>query len=258
MRRKQYNLSNNISYLDWICLKCYVDKSIEKHKIQIQAIHKKKLSNLGANTSIAPLDPNKVIFNLSSRILTTKEKNLLAYGLNFNLPIFKLDFFSFFLSFERLNRILKDKPIYNSHQYPSLKSILHNLAYKTFYNFKPHKMFSPIFSKNDIKTLKTLSRDKTLVICRPDKGRGVVLMDRLEYVNKMNSILTDPNKFKIIDSDNWLLHTLRQEDKVNKLIHKFKKDGIISKSLAEDLTVSGTSPGIVLPDSLTRWGSLPI
>ena len=232
-----------VSFLDWICLKCFVDRGIERHKVRIQETHRRKLSNLGANNSISPLDPNQVIFNFSSRSLTSKEKNLLAYGLNFNLPIFKLDFFNFFLSFERLYRILKDKPIYNSNQQPSLKSILHNLAFRVFYNFKPYKVFSPIFNKNDIKTLQNLSRDKSIVICRPDKGRGIVLLDKTEYINKMNTILEAPDKFQLIDSDNWLVHTLRQEDKVNRVINKFKREGIIPESLAHTLTVSGTNPG---------------
>ena len=123
------------------------------------------------------------------------------------------------------------------------KSVLHNLAYKVFYNFKPHKVFSPIFNKHDIKTLRNLSRDKSIVICRPDKGTGVVLMDKTEYINKMSTILEAPDKFQLIDSDNWLTHTLRQEDKVNRVINKFKRDGIISESLARTLTVSGTNPG---------------
>ena len=48
------------------------------------------------------------------------------------------------------------------------------LSFKYFYNFKHYKVFSSIVSKNDIHLLKEQSKVKSLIICRPDKGRGVV------------------------------------------------------------------------------------
>ena len=32
---------------------------------------------------------------------------------------------------------------------------------------------------------------------RPDKGTGVVIMDRSEYVNKVEQIILDETKFKV-------------------------------------------------------------
>ena len=76
-----------------------------------------------------------------------------------------------------------------------MKRFIQNLAYRTYYNFKPYKVFSPIFSKSDIETLRNLSKDKSIIICKPDKGQGVVILNRSDYITKMNTILDDPTKF---------------------------------------------------------------
>ena len=207
--------------------------------------HEKKLENLGVNNSLNPLDPGKVIFNYSNRLLTPKEEGLLAFGLNFKLPHFKIDYFKYFLAFENLYQVLRKQSTYQEDQQPSLSSTLQSIAFKAFYNFKPYKVFSPIFSKSDINILRNLSKDKNIVICRPDKGLGVVLFDKNDYVNKMYTILNDTSKFKKIENIDPLLYTLRNEDKVNYRIRKLKKEGAISENLATELSISGTNPGVM-------------
>ena len=66
-----------------------------------------------------------------------------------------------------------------------LKNKLHFLAYKYFYKFKPFKIFSYIFNRGDIANLRYMSRNKDIIICKPDKGSGVVIIDKCAYVNKM-------------------------------------------------------------------------
>jgi len=39
-----------------------------------------------------------------------------------------------------------------------------------------------------------------------DKGNGVVLLNKTDYVTKMESLLSGTTKFKKIDSDNNLKH----------------------------------------------------
>ena len=174
----------------------------------VKVRQQRKLYNLGIHNNLGPFDPNKVIVNLSKRVLTNRERNLLAFGLSFSLPIFKIDFYKYFLSFERLHKTLSTFLPYNVNNNVNLKSCLHNLSMKLFYNFKPYKVFSPFFSKHDFKILRDLSKDDSIIICKPDKGRGVVIVDREVYINKMESLLNDPTKFKLIDND-ILVHTLR-------------------------------------------------
>ena len=239
------DFENIVSRLDLTWLKSYINVNVNKRIQLVKIRQSRKLSNLGINNSLTPLDPNKVIFNYSSRILTDKEKNLLAFGLSFCLPIFKINFFNYFLSFEKLYNILKKETCFGQRENPSLKSQLHNLAYKLFYNFKPKKVFSPFISKSDINILKSLSRDDSITICRPDKGRGVVILDKSNYISKMEEILSDYTKFKEIKHNNNLKLTLQQEDKVNRLVRTLTKDNLFSEATASQLKISGSSPGIM-------------
>ena len=87
------DLRSLASFLDYYYLISFITKIIHETIVTIKRTHEKKLSNLGVNNSLKPLDPNKVIFNYSSRLLTPKEEGLLAFGLNFKLPHFKIDYF---------------------------------------------------------------------------------------------------------------------------------------------------------------------
>ena len=44
--------------------------------------------------------------------------------------------------------------------------------------------------------IKLLRNNNNLVISKPDKGACVVLLDHVDYVNKMLQILNDEKKFK--------------------------------------------------------------
>ena len=60
--------------------------------------------------------------------------------------------------------------------------------------------------------IKDLRRDNNIIISKPDKGKGVVISNKEDYVRKMNYIINATNKFKKIDSD-WLKTIIEQEDK---------------------------------------------
>ena len=48
-------------------------------------------------------------------------------------------------------------------------------------------------------TLRTLSRDKTIRICKMDKGVGTVIMDVDEYYRKLDCIVADQTRFSLLD-----------------------------------------------------------
>ena len=53
-----------------------------------------------------------------------------------------------------------------------------------------------------LKVLKLLCRDKNVNISRPDKGNGVVGMDKSQYIAKMNNLLSNITNFKEIETNN--------------------------------------------------------
>ena len=62
------------------------------------------------------------------------------------------------------------------------------MALTTFYSFK-----SKISPQNceTLNVLKKLGCNKDLIITKPDKGNGVVLLNKRDYVRKMEHLLQD-------------------------------------------------------------------
>ena len=51
-------------------------------------------------------------------------------------------------------------------------------------------------SENESSALHALRKDSNIVISKPDKGNGVGVLNRADYVAKMQAILCDTNKFQ--------------------------------------------------------------
>lgn len=171
-----------------MCIRSDVSKFVDK----ISITHKRKLEDVGIKNSLSPCDPNQVIFNLSSKPLPSRIRYLLAFGLEFSIPpLSKLKFETFMLPFEKLAAMLSKQCISTNINFSKIRKELSYIAYKYFYGFSPKKIFSPIFSKRDLDLLRKFSSDKSIIVCKPDKGRGVVILDKKKYDEDMEKILDD-------------------------------------------------------------------
>ena len=86
--------------------------------------------------------------------------------------------------------------------------------------------------------------DKSIVITRPDKGLGTVILDKLEYISKVEEILSDTTKFKRILEDPFKYIT-KLEDKLARLLRKFLKLKIITDETFKYLFPSGSTLGVL-------------
>ena len=64
----------------------------------------------------------------------------------------------------------------------------------------------------NFRILKELRKNKDIVILKPDKGNGVVVMDRIACEQGIFAIISDTSKFKVIDND----PTLQREGKLQR------------------------------------------
>ena len=108
------------------------------------------------------------------------------------------------------------------------------LSYKIFcmtssYSFKPQ--LSWFLSRNQMAALESLSSLKSLIITKPDKGNGVVLMDRDDYICKINEILCDTTKVCPLNADFKCL--LSKENKWIAIFRKMSKTKSISDSTSK-------------------------
>ena len=65
---------------------------------------------------------------------------------------------------------------------------------------------------------------------KPDKGNGVVILNRYDYYSKMGTILDDTSKFKLLEQDPVQL-TFKRENKVRRFLSKLKADNVINDEL---------------------------
>ena len=74
--------------------------------------------------------------------------------------------------------------------------------------------------KAEFDALKSLIRNKELIIQKSDKGNTVVLLNREGYISKMKLILPNTSKFKKIQVDDMkvLNHLIYMEKKIVELL----------------------------------------
>ena len=241
LHRLLQSINCTFSLIDGARIKRVIRRSVDKLELDTATIHSRKLHSLGINSEVKPCDPRRVIHNFSSVFIPERVKFLLAFGLDFCLPTFKLDFYKYFLSFEKLLAVTKNIECQNKIE---LQNSIKSVALKYYYNFKPHKIFSSVIGKFDISLLKKFSSNKTICVMKPDKGNGVVVVDKDKYVSSMHKILADSSKFKEI-TDPIEKFTLKIEDKINNFVRKLKRLKLITDDVYNKLTVHGSAPGIL-------------
>ena len=76
--------------------------------------------------------------------------------------------------------------------------------------------------KAEFDTLKSLMRNKELIIQKADMGNTVALLNRKDYISKMKLIFADTLKFKKtqIDGSKVLNHLIEMENNIVELLIK--------------------------------------
>ena len=66
-------------------------------------------------------------------------------------------------------------------------------------------------SREELNVYKELKSNADIVISRPDKGNGVVILNKQDYLRKMDKILSDQTKFEHIGNADANDRTVQQE-----------------------------------------------
>ena len=115
--------------------------------------------------------------------------------------VYRLDFYKYFLPFESLISRVKNFHFNDCSNFPEFLNKIHAISFKYYYNCNPFKIFSSVVSKTDICQLKKLASNKEVIVCKPEKGRGVVLLDRSTYTIKITGIIFDATKFELLSGE---------------------------------------------------------
>ena len=212
---------------------------VTKHK------HTKKLKNLGFYPNITP-GSKDALFNLSDYVLSDEETNVLSSGFKFSLGPPRPSFPHHFLRFETLLGQLKGYPPLTDSRDDahSFKSQFKALTWTYYHKIMKYYKSGLNYSHECVSIVKRLAKLKNLVITRMDKGNGVVLMNRSDYLSKMADILSDTSKFTI--SKQSIPVAIRKiEDKLIKFLRKLKDSSLIDDMTYRFLRPTGSVPGLM-------------
>ncbi|XP_069977670.1 uncharacterized protein [Penaeus vannamei] len=232
------DLKSKDSVFDFKCLSALINHNVDRRLSSVKEIHHRKLRNLGIDLRNM-VDINKVIFNFSDRTLPVDEKNALSLGLDFGLRPRKLSYVKFFTHFERICHMLKHCNIYKD-TFNAVFNKISALANNMYVQHCRESMYSPDHTEQYANVLQNLKDDDSIVITRPDKGKGIVILNKTDYCNKISNILADSSKFKLLNVD-LSSHLLKLEDKLNRLLRPIKET--INEATYNSILASGSRPG---------------
>ena len=76
------------------------------------------------------------------------------------------------------------------------------------------------------------------MILRPDKGNGVVILKRKDYICGMNNIINDRSKFKLLTPD----PTFLREGQLQRFLRKLKNEGFFDEDVYKSVYRTGSTP----------------
>ena len=150
-----------------------------------------------------------------------------SHGLNFGLPPRYLCKEKILADFESLWAQLLHHSASSVEQRTALKVRLADLAHLYCVSTINSRDFT--MRKECFHAINRLRKNDDIIITKPDKGSGVVLLNKSDYVDKMNKILNDQSKFKrlglVTSNDN----TASIESRIQKRLLDLVKADIMPK-----------------------------
>ena len=229
----QRKLRETLGIIDYTHLCClFLTKNDRKLKHQ-QDTHSKKLFDLGFESSQTLHDPDKVSFNYSSHGLNESKKNLLFKALNFAIPLKTLEYANYLLSFELLYRDIHNLDITNEKR-EVLKTRVKHCVFSSFNSYNENG--APLNSTpEEFAALKSLSKNKNLILQKSDKSNSIAIIDKSDYLKKMQNILSDSSKFTQVSvaKDKQLNFIVNVEKHITDLLKDLKNSEVTPETVTK-------------------------
>ena len=175
--------------------------------------HKKEINGINEN-------PNSIITNLSSRTINNEEYKILTYGLNHVIAVSAKQN-NILASSEALwdqlerNKCVKE----NFRSIQRAKNAIRAMSFSLLH--MDSKQLAK--DKSKINILNNLLKD--VVLLKPDKSNGIVLVDCLDYKNWVRQMFSDRTKFHKTNED----PTFRGLNSLQQYLRKLKERKEISE-----------------------------
>ncbi|CAI2735413.1 unnamed protein product [Schistosoma spindalis] len=215
-------------YLEYV--EMVVNSRKEKKRIKLKKNLDKQISEMKF-----PTNPSQYVHNFSSVILEKTELEALSLGPKFcdsKKTVNKMDVK---IQFENLYAQTAELVSSSKDNIERFKSTLVDCCFK--YLNHGHNM-KGILTKKHLEALRKLKTNDNLLITKPDKGHGIVLMDKNNYINKMKALLNDKSKFQKLVGKNDIVDKI--EKQLTDSLKEIKQQGFISEKEFEILKPTGT------------------
>ena len=170
-------------------------------------------------------DLGKLIYNFSSNTLTEAQISILSEVPNFPIPLKKVRYEEYLLPFELLFRSLKTSCVSSDLDLNYTKTKLKETVVSSyrFYNKTNHSYITK--TEHDAPLELMLLED--VIIQKAVKGNVIILVDKANYVNKMNSIFENKNQFIKLSIDDTVIvkELIETEDRIRKVLDPLKIKG---------------------------------
>jgi hypothetical protein len=215
-------LNSIITYSDFELLQKFLYDRCLKEKDKIVSTHQEKLIKLNHG----PIGQDyqqlktKLVHNISSYNLTEQEERLLCRGWNFCIENKLTNFIDFKTDMELNAYKIQDSC--HTNVFSTLCRKLNNYS-EIFIRAVKNKKIRNI-SDDEFNAIKSLKNNNNIIICRADKGNAIVVLDKNDYISKMNDILKQ-KQFKNTKE----LTLIEKEKSMNKYILKLYKNKVIDQ-----------------------------
>ena len=212
----------------------YVQTIVDTQKAKRQSkLHMELMDK--ERQSLFPDNPQKYVHNLSSLTLDKPLLEVLSLGPKFCIPSVKSRQLDLEVQFENLYNQLSDLQPTSELECEQLKATLVSSCYR-YLNSRPS--VEHIIPRAHLDALKRLRTNEDIIITKPDKGNGIVLLDKEDYVRKMTNLLSDTSKF--LKQEKGKDQTKQIEKSIAKLLSSLKQRNLIDSSTFEKLRPTGT------------------
>ena len=204
LKQQYYSVTNQLSDLERDDFLSYAEE-VASHRAQ----HKwntlqKDIHSNQPNVSF-PTEPERYVKNFSSIHLDKTLLEVLSLGPKFCCLSRKTNRIDLEVQFENLcsqtNDLCPTSPMASEH----FKSTLVNTCYQ-YVNYRPETHH--FLSKQHVEAVKRLRDNESVILCRPDKGTGIVLLDRTYYNQQLEDILSDTSKFRKMTTKKEKIHVI--------------------------------------------------
>ena len=141
-----------------------------------------------------PPVPNCIV-NLSSKQLSLPEEKALMFGLNHHILPNKVNPLTMRANIDnKIRKICKENNIQLTYD---SKAIIRETTDRFIH--EAERVCNTKRNKFLHRTLRQLSNNDDIKICKMDKGVGVVILDTPEYYQKLDAIINDDDRFELLD-----------------------------------------------------------